>query len=111
MGLISITQNTPKDYEYALEVWESCEKLHQLSQAINFLAMLAINQEQPKKALEILPSIDKHFSSTNVRSLAYLACGQYNEAIEIFENQYKEHKISAEVVSRISSLRQEDENL
>lgn len=61
--------------------------------------MLAINQEQPKKALEILPSDDKHFSSINVRSLAHSERGQYNEAIEIIENQYKNHKVSVEVVS------------
>lgn len=65
--------------------------------------MLAINQEHPRKALEILPSIDKHFSSINVRSLAHSECGQYNEAIEIIENQYKNHKISSEVVSATTS--------
>lgn len=96
---MSISQNTPKDFEYALEVWDSCKKDHQLTQAVNFLAMLAINQEQPKKALEILPSIDKHFSSINVRALAHSECGQYKEAIEIIENQYKKIKISTEVVN------------
>lgn len=61
--------------------------------------MLAINQGQPQKALEILPSIDKHLSSTNVRLVAHCECAQYAEAIEIIENQYKYHKISNDAVS------------
>lgn len=71
--------------------------------------MLAINQEQPKRALEILPSIDKHFSSINVRALAHSECGQYNEAIEIIENQYKNHKVSIEVVSVLLTLHKKTE--
>lgn len=66
--------------------------------------MLAINQGQPQKALEILPSIDKHFSSVNVRLLAHCECGQYAEAIEIIENQYRNNKISSEVVSGLLSI-------
>lgn len=88
----------------ALEVWESCKKEHQLTQSINFLATLAINQEQPKKALEILPPIDKHLSSVNVRLLALSACGEYSKAIEIIENQ--KAKISHEVVSNTHNMQQ-----
>lgn len=61
--------------------------------------MLAINQGQPQKALEILPPIDKHLSSVNVRVMAHIECGQFAEAIEIIENHYKNHKISVDVVS------------
>lgn len=96
------TQNLPKDFDYALEVWKNCKKEHQLTQTVNFLAMLAINQKQTEKALEILPSIDKHFTSVNVRLLAHCECGQYAEAIEIIENQYKHHNISNVVVREMN---------
>lgn len=94
-----LPQNTSKDFQYALEVWNNCEKSHQLTQGINFLAMLAINQKQIEKAYEILPSIDKHFSSINVRLLAHCECDQYAKAIDIIEINYKNHSISNEVVS------------
>lgn len=91
-------QNTAKDWEYALEMWNNCEKQHQLTQSMNFLAMLAINQRQIGKALEILPSIDKHFSAVNVRILAHCEGGQYTEAIDLIEKNYKNHSISSAVV-------------
>lgn len=81
-----LLQNT-KDYlDYALEIWNESNKEHQLTQTANFLAMLAINQNQPVTALEILPVSDKHFSSTNVRLIALSDCGRFPEAIEILKN-------------------------
>lgn len=61
--------------------------------------MLTVNQEQPQKALEILPSIDEHFSTYNVRLLTLIKCGGYLEAVEAIENQYKNKRISKDVVS------------
>lgn len=93
------TKNTPEDFEYALEVWDSCKKEFQLTQSRNFLAMLAIRQEHPQKALEILPSSDEHFSSFNVRLLAHFECDEHIEAIEAIENRYKNKRIFKDVVS------------
>lgn len=91
-------KNSVEEFEYALEVWKTCKIEHQLTQSSNFLAMLAINQKQAEKALEILPPMDKHFSSINVRLLAHCECGQYAEAIEMIEKQYKFYRISSTVV-------------
>lgn len=68
--------------------------------------MLALNQNQPETALEILPTPDKHFSSVNIRLIALFDCGQYAEATEIIKNilnnsQFRNYKISENVVSKI----------
>lgn len=95
-------QNTSDDLNLALEIWNNCRKEHQLTQSINFLSVLAINQEQPQMALEILPPNDKHFSSVNVRLLALSKCGHFAEANEIVQNILSHNRnvrISLEVVS------------
>lgn len=66
--------------------------------------MLAIEQGQPQTALEILPPDDKHFSSINVRLIALAECGHMADVQQIIQNilsheQYKNYKISTEVVS------------
>lgn len=97
-------QNTPEYFNYAMEVWKGCTKEHQLTQSINFLSVLAIEQGQPQTALEILPPDDKHFSSINVRLIALAECGHMADVQQIIQNilsheQYKNYKISTEVVS------------
>lgn len=102
-SLLSIhSQNTSEHLDLAMEIWKNCIKEHQLTQSINFLSTLAINQEQPQMALEILPPNDKHFSSVNVRLLALSKCGHFVEANEIVQNILSHNRnvrISLEVVS------------
>lgn len=96
-----------KDYlDYGLEIYQKSVKEHQLTQTINFLAMLAINQNQAATALDVLQKPDRHLSSVNVRLIALSDCGQYAEASEILKNiladtQLKNYKISGNVVQRI----------
>lgn len=96
-----------KDYlDYGLEIYKKLVKEHQLTQTINFLAMLAINQNQPATALDVLQTPDRHLSSVNVRLIALSNCGQYAEASEILKNiltdtQLKNYKISENTVQRI----------
>lgn len=102
--LLTLTQNTNEHLNFALEVWQNCVKEHQLTQSINFLSMLAINQSQPKIALDILSTNDKHFSSLNIRLLALHACGHLSEIIEIVkrvsdDERYKNVRLSNNVVS------------
>lgn len=73
---------------------------------MNFLSMLAVNQDHAEIALDILPDLDKHFSSTNIRIIALANCGKFEEISEILTTllQTRSYKISADVVSKISGL-------
>lgn len=98
--------NTKDCLDYGLEIYKKIVKEHQLSQTMNFLAMLAINQNQPATALDVLLEPDRHLSSVNVRLIALSDCGQYAEAAEIVKNiltdtQLKNYKISEDVVQRV----------
>lgn len=64
--------------------------------------MLAVNQDHPEIALDILPDPDKHFSSTNIRIIALANCGNFEEVSHIFENllQSISYRVSDEVVSK-----------
>lgn len=90
--------------DYGLKIWNEVVKEHQLTQSMNFLAMLAINQDQPATALEILPVPDKHLSSTNIRLIALTDRAHYVEATQIIQNilthnQFSSYRISDHVVS------------
>ncbi|XP_055310687.1 uncharacterized protein LOC129573760 [Sitodiplosis mosellana] len=98
--------NTKDSLDYGLEIYKNLVKEHQLSQSMNFLAMLAINQDQPATALDVLVVPDRHFSSINVRLIALSDCGQYAESSEIVKNilndtQLRSHRISEHVIQRI----------
>lgn len=100
--------NSKEYLDYGLEVYKKLVKEHQLSQTMNFLAMLAINQNQPATALDVLPMPDRHLSSVNVRLIALSDCGRYAEVSEIVKNiltdtQLKNYKISENVVQRVRS--------
>lgn len=102
-------QNTQDHLTYGYDLWNKSTKEHQLSQTANFLAMLAINQDQPKMALKILPELnkmcitDKHFSTLYVRLIALCDCGYFAKAIEIIESnssyKFRTLKIAPQVVS------------
>ncbi|XP_031620264.1 pentatricopeptide repeat-containing protein 2, mitochondrial-like [Contarinia nasturtii] len=96
--------NTQDHLSYALEIWNKSVKEHQLSQAINFLCMNAINLNQPEIALEILRPSDKHFTSLYIRLIALSDCGKYAEAAQVLRsglNQQIFSNIPASVVNRI----------
>lgn len=86
-----------------MDIWNTCEKSHQLGQTRNFLGMLAVNQGHPEKAFEILPPQPIHFADLNVRLMALAECGRFEDIRETLkENMAKPkngHQISKEAVS------------
>lgn len=88
--------------DFALQLWDNSVKEHQLTQSVNFLSILAVNQEHAEIALDILPEPDRHFSSTYVRIIALANCGNFEEVSNIFETLLaaKSYRISEDVVSK-----------
>lgn len=98
-------QNNPTYYNYAMKKWQSLEQHHQLTQSRNFVALLAINQNQPAEALKVLGDVDIHFSAVFVRLLALTKLERFEEIFNILnenflqENQkYSKSKIPGELV-------------
>lgn len=95
-------QNTKDHFDYAMQIWDNSVKEHQLNQSANFLSMLAVNQKLPEAALEVLPRLDKHFSSIIVRIIALSECGNFEEATKYIEIllQSRNFRISENMVGR-----------
>lgn len=98
----NLLQNTQEHLDFALQLWDNSVKEHQLTQSVNFLSMLAVNQEHAEIALDILPEHDKHFSSTFVRIIALANCGNFEEVSQTLKTllQDKSHRISGDVVRK-----------
>lgn len=98
-----LLQNTKDHFDYAMQMWNNSVQEHQLNQSANFVSMLAVNQEQPEVALDILPAFDKHFSSKIVRIIALSECGKLEEAAEHLKIllQSRNFRISEIVVGKM----------
>ncbi|XP_031639795.1 pentatricopeptide repeat-containing protein 2, mitochondrial-like [Contarinia nasturtii] len=70
--------NTQDHLSFALEIWNKSVKEHQLSEAFNFLCMNAVNLDQAKIALDILPANDSNFAEFVLSD-----CGKYAEATQV----------------------------
>lgn len=96
------TQNTSHHLDLALDVWNQSVIEHQLTQTANFLALLAINQSKPSVALSVLPEVDAHHSSTNIRLVALIESNKIEDVFDILTivlTQQISCKISSKVVS------------
>lgn len=94
-------QNTSHHLDLALDVWNQSVIEHQLTQTANFLALLAINQSKPSVALSVLPEVDAHHSSTNIRLVALIESNKIEDVFDILSTVLAQQicKVSSEVVS------------
>ncbi|KAJ8967696.1 hypothetical protein NQ317_011487 [Molorchus minor] len=82
--------NTPESLEYALKYWQELKNIGHLPmrRAVTFCAGLALNQEQPSVAMEIL-TLCKNQNYTTVRNMKVAAltrCGRVEDTIPILKS-------------------------
>lgn len=79
--------NTPESYEYATKLWTDCNNVgHQpMRRAVSFFAALAILQNQPEVALEVLSNVrqQNYVHIKVLKALALAKIGRYEDVLPI----------------------------
>lgn len=79
--------NTPESFKFASKLWQDCNNVgHQpMRRAVSFFSALAINQNQPEVALEVLSNVrqQNYVHIKVLKALALARIGRFEDALPI----------------------------
>lgn len=77
-------QNTPKHYKYAIDLWKQLDESRELRRSLYFLSALALKQNNPKTAINLLSQTDpKYVTSRFIHLAAYTNNREFKNAFNI----------------------------
>lgn len=92
--LFTIKKNTPESLDSAYELWSKISNKGnqiQFRKSRTFVAGLALKQNRPEMALEILEGETTYVSMRHIKILAWALTGQFDKVFEMFRTLMKRH--------------------
>lgn len=92
--LFTIKKNTPEALDSAYELWSKISNKGnqiQFRKSRTFVAGLALKQNRPELALEILEGDTTYVSMRHIKILAWARTGQFDKVFEMFRTLMKRH--------------------
>lgn len=87
---INFLQNTPESYKYALDLWKELQDVghYPMRKGITFVAGLALAQNAPHIALEVLSTSKQqnYLTIRNLKAIALADVGRPEDAIPVFRS-------------------------
>lgn len=90
--LSTLSQNTPEHFQYAQDLFYSTKHAKQVSRSTYLLAGLALKQNEPTVALNLLPENRAYVTIRFIRLMAFTQSGRLDRACEILRQTAHFHK-------------------
>jgi pentatricopeptide repeat domain-containing protein 2 len=82
--------NTPQSFEFAKTLWTELNEAghYPMRRATTFMAALALNQEQPEIALEVVSIVKQqnYLTVRTIKALAFAMMGRFDDAVPILRS-------------------------
>lgn len=91
---IHLTQNTPEHFEYAQNLWQRTKNVKQLNRSKYFVAGLALKQNQPKVALNLVSENNLYVTVRFIQLAAFTKSGNFDRACDIIRRTIESYKLN-----------------
>lgn len=96
--LFSNFQNTPEHFQYAQDLFQYTKHLKPMNRSKYLLAGLALKQNEPMVALNLVPENKLYVTIRFIRFLAFTQSGRYDRACDILRRTIDYFKANSEGV-------------
>lgn len=114
-------QNTKESYDYAVKLWHELKTVghNPMRKAATFMAGLALNQNEPQVALEVLSNLQNQSYMTirNIKMAALTSIGRLDDAIHVLKSvinvdlpTQQKFTFNQDVIDRLSDAVQKSGN-
>lgn len=90
-------QNTPGHLQYAEDLWQRTEQFKPMNRNKYFLAGLALKQNKPSIALNLVNERHLYVTYRFIQLMAYTQSGNFDEACDILSRTIKSYKVNRSI--------------